>query len=186
MSISNCCFLICIEISQDAGQVIWYSHLVKNFPEFVLVHIVKGFGIVNKAEVDVFLEFSCFFDDPTDVGNLISGSSLPFLNPAWTSGSARFMYCWSLAWRILSIALLACEMSAIHPYIYFYIYIVYIYAYLQCRRPGFNPWVGNIPWKREWLPLQCSCMENPMDIGTWWATVPGVTKSQTQVNNIFI
>ena len=55
--------------------MVWYSHLFQNFPQFVVIHIVKGFGIVNKAEVDVFLEFSCFFDDPTDVGNLISGSS---------------------------------------------------------------------------------------------------------------
>ena len=55
--------------------MVWYSHLFKNFPEFVVVHTVKGFGIVNKAEVDVFLELSCFFYDPTDVGNLISGSS---------------------------------------------------------------------------------------------------------------
>ena len=53
----------------------WYSHLLKNFPQFVVIHTVKGFGIVNKAEVDVFLELSCFFDDPADVGNLISGSS---------------------------------------------------------------------------------------------------------------
>ena len=55
--------------------MVWYSHLFKNFPQFVVIHRVKGFGIVNKAEVDVLLEFSCFFDDPTDVGNLISGSS---------------------------------------------------------------------------------------------------------------
>ena len=55
--------------------MVWYSHLFKNFPEFVVVHIVKGFGIVNKAEIDVFLEVSCFFDDPADVGNLISGYS---------------------------------------------------------------------------------------------------------------
>ena len=75
MSTSNCCFLICIQVSQEAGQAVWYSHLFKNFPEFVVVHTVKGFGIVNKAEVDVFLELSCFFDDPTDVGSLISGSS---------------------------------------------------------------------------------------------------------------
>ena len=70
-----------IQISQEAGQVVWYSYLLKNFPQFVVVHTVKGFDIVNKAEVDVFLELSCFFDDPTDVGNLISGSSA-FLNPA--------------------------------------------------------------------------------------------------------
>ena len=75
MSSSNCCFLTCIQVSQEAGQVVWYSHLLKNFPQFIVIHIVKGFGIVNKAEIDVLLEFSCFFDDPADVGSLTSGSS---------------------------------------------------------------------------------------------------------------
>ena len=75
MSGSNCSFLTCIQISQEAGQVVWYSHLLKNFPQFVVIHTVKGFDIVNKAEVDVFLELSCFFYDPTDVGTLTSGSS---------------------------------------------------------------------------------------------------------------
>ena len=75
MSSSNCCFLTCIQVSQEAGQVAWYSHLFKAFPQFVVVHTVKGFGIVNKAEVDVCLELSCIFYDQTDVGNLISGSS---------------------------------------------------------------------------------------------------------------
>ena len=55
--------------------MVWYSHLLENFPQFVVIHTVKGFGTVNKAEVDIFLELSCFFDDPTDIGNLISGSS---------------------------------------------------------------------------------------------------------------
>ena len=75
MSGFNCCFLTCIQVSQEAGKVVWYSHLFKNFPQFVVIHTVKGFSVVNKAEVDVFLEFSCFFYDPMDVGNLISGSS---------------------------------------------------------------------------------------------------------------
>ena len=75
MSSSNCCFLTSIQISQEADQVVWYSHLLKNFPQFVVIHTVKAFGVVNKAEVDVFLELSCFFDDTVDVGNLISGSS---------------------------------------------------------------------------------------------------------------
>ena len=75
MSSSNCCFLTCIQISQEAIQVVWYSHLFQNFLHFVVIHTVKSFGIVNKAEIDVFLELSCFFDDPVDVGNLISGSS---------------------------------------------------------------------------------------------------------------
>ena len=75
MSGSNYCFLTSIQISQEAGKVVWYSHLLKNFPQFVVIHTVKDFGIVNKAEVDVFLGLSCFSDDPTDVSNLISGSS---------------------------------------------------------------------------------------------------------------
>ena len=69
MSSSNCCFLTYIQISQEPGQVVWYSHLLKNFPQFVVIHTAKVFGIVYKAEVDVFLELSCFFYDPTDVGN---------------------------------------------------------------------------------------------------------------------
>ena len=75
MSSSNCCFLTCIQISQEAGKVVWYSHLFQNFPQFLVIHTVKGFGIVNRAEIHVFLELSCFFDDPVDAGNLISGSS---------------------------------------------------------------------------------------------------------------
>ena len=93
MSGSNCCFLTCIQISQEAGQVIWYSHLFQNFPQFIVIHTVEGFGIVNKAEIDVFLELPCFFDGPVDVGNLISGSSA-FSNPTWTSGTSQFAYCW--------------------------------------------------------------------------------------------
>ena len=75
MSSSNCCFLTCIQISQEAGQVVWNYHLFQNFPQFIVIHTVKGFGIVNKAEIDVFLELSCFFHNLADVGNLISGSS---------------------------------------------------------------------------------------------------------------
>ena len=75
MSSSNCCFLTYIHISQDAGQVVWYSRLFQNFPQFIVIHTVKGFGIVNKAKIDVFLELSCFFNDPEDVANLISGFS---------------------------------------------------------------------------------------------------------------
>ena len=70
-----CCFLTCIQVSQEASQVVWYAHLFQNFPHFFVIHTVKAFGIVNKAEIDVFLELSWFFDDPVDVRNLISGSS---------------------------------------------------------------------------------------------------------------
>ena len=75
MSSSSCCLLICIQISKDLSQVVWYFHLLQNFPQFLVIHTLKGFGIVNKAEIDVFLELSSFFDDSADVGNFISGSS---------------------------------------------------------------------------------------------------------------
>ena len=92
--------------------MVWYSHLFKNFPQFVVIHAVKGFGIVSKAEVYVFLEFSCFFNDPTDIGNLISGS------PAFSKSSLNI---WKFMVHVLlkpglenlSITLLACEMSAV-------------------------------------------------------------------------
>ena len=83
MSSSNCCFLICIQVSQEAGQVVWYSHVFQNFPQFIVIHTVKGFDIVNKAEIDVFLELSCFFNDSANVGNLISGSSAFSSSPKW-------------------------------------------------------------------------------------------------------
>ena len=75
MSVSNCLFWTCVQVSQEAGKVDWYFHCLKNFLQFVVIHKVKGFGIVNKAEVDVFLELSYFFDNSADVGNLLSGSS---------------------------------------------------------------------------------------------------------------
>ena len=68
MSSSNCCFLTYLQVSQEAGKVAWYSHLFKNFPHLVVIHTVKGFIVVNEAEVDIFLEFACFFNDPMDAG----------------------------------------------------------------------------------------------------------------------
>ena len=112
ISSSNCCLLTCIQISQEASQVVWYSHLFQNFPQFIGIHIVKGFGIVNKAETDVFLALSCFFHDPADVGSLISDSS------AFSKTSLNI---WKFTVHVLlkpglenlSMTLLACEMSAI-------------------------------------------------------------------------
>ena len=92
MSGSNCFFLSCIQVSQESGKVVWYSHLFKNFPQFVVTHTVKSFSIVDKAEIDVFLELSCFVDDQTDVGNLISGSS------AFSKSS---LYIWKFSIHIL-------------------------------------------------------------------------------------
>ena len=92
MSSSNCCFLTCIQISQEAGKVAWYSHLFQNFPQFVVIYMVQGFGIVNKAEADVFLELFCFFDDPMNIGDLISGS------PAFSKSSLNI---WKFSVHIL-------------------------------------------------------------------------------------
>ena len=92
MSSSDGCFLACIQVSQEAGKVVWYSCFFENFPHFVVIHTVDGFSIVNEAELDVFLELSCFFYDPTDVGNLISGSS------AFSKSS---LYIWKLSVHIL-------------------------------------------------------------------------------------
>ena len=75
MSSFNYCFRTCNQVSQETGKGVWYFHLLKNFPQFIVIHTVKGFSIFNEAEADVFLEFSCFFYDPSDVGKLISGSS---------------------------------------------------------------------------------------------------------------
>ena len=106
MSGSNCSFLTFMQVYQEASNMVWYSHLFTNFPQFVVIHTVKGFSVVNEAGVDVFLVFSYCFYDPMDVGNLISGSS------AFSKSSlntCKFMYSWRLSWRIL----LAYEMSAI-------------------------------------------------------------------------
>ena len=83
MSGSSCCFLTCIQVSQETGKVIWYSHLFKNFPVCSDPH--KGFSVVSEAEVDVFLEFSCFLFDPVNVGNLISGSKCSYYGLSWWS-----------------------------------------------------------------------------------------------------
>ena len=108
MSSSNCCFLTCIQVSQEAGQVIWYSHLFQNFPQFIVIHTIKGFGIVNKAEIDVFLELCCFFDDPADVGNLNSGPSAfsktslniwkVTVHVLWKTGLENFEYYFISVW----------------------------------------------------------------------------------------
>ena len=76
MSGSNCCFLTCMQISHEAGKVVWFSHLFKSFPQFVVIYLAKDFSIVNETEIDVFLEFSCFFYGPVDVGHLSAGSSI--------------------------------------------------------------------------------------------------------------
>ena len=112
MSSSNCCSLTYIQISQEAGKVIWDSYNFNNFPHFAEIHTVTGFGIVNKVEVDFlfFLNSLAFLmiHRMLEIWSLVP---LSFLNLACTFGSSQFTYCWSIAWRILSTTLLACEMS---------------------------------------------------------------------------
>ena len=111
MSGSDYFFLTCIQVSQEAGKVVYYSCLLKNFPQFGVIHTVKGCSVVNEAEVDIFLEFSCFFYDPMDVSNLISGPS------AFSKSSLNWKFSVYVLLKPslekLSMALLACEMSAI-------------------------------------------------------------------------
>ena len=112
---SNCCFLTCIQVSQKVGKVVWYSYLVKNFLQFVVIHTVKSFSTINEAEIDVFLEFPCFLYHPANVGNLISGSS------AFSKSS---LYIWKFLIQVLlkpslrdwGITLLACEISSVTMY----------------------------------------------------------------------
>ena len=114
MSSSNCCCLICIQISEEAGKMVWYSILFKNFPQFVVVYTVKGFGVVNKENIYIFFPGTLLLF--LMIQRMFASWSLVpllFRKPAWTSGSSWFTYCWSLAGRILSITLLTCEMSPI-------------------------------------------------------------------------
>ena len=108
-----CCFLSFIQVSQEAGKVVWNSNLLKNFPQFAVIHTVKGLSVVSEAEVDVYFWNSLTFSMIQQMLAIWSLVPLPFLNPAWTSGCSWFMFCWSLSWRILSINLLVCEMKAI-------------------------------------------------------------------------
>ena len=127
---------------------------LEEFSQFVVIHRVKGFGIANKAEIDVLLELSCFFNDPADVGNLISGSS------AFTNTSLNI-------WRFMVHVLLKPGLENFEHYfiglwdecncVVFWAFFSFVVAQrlsvcLQCRRPRFDPWVGKIPWRRKWQP----------------------------------
>ena len=158
MSSSNCCFLTCIYFSQDAGQVVWYSHHFQNFPQFIVIHTVKGFGIINKAEIDVFLALSCFFHDPVDVGNLISGSSSfsktrlnikkftvhILLKPGLENFEHYFTSMWDECFCICVSILLFCiqgyhyHLSTFHIYIYIYMLVYCIGFFFLAYFTVFN------------------------------------------------
>ena len=147
MSSSNCCFLTCIQISQEADQVVWYSHLFQNFPQFIVIHTVKGFRIVNKAEIDVFLELSCFFDDLADVGSLISGSS---------TFSKTSLSIWKFKVRVL-----------LKPGLENFEHCFTSIYRCNAEDLGSIPGSGRSPEEGNGNPLQYSCLENPMDRGAW-------------------
>ena len=161
MSSSNCCFLSCIQISQEAGQVVWYSHLFQNCPQLIVIHTVKGFGLVNKAEIDVFLELSCFFHDPADVGNLISGSS------AFSKTSLRVWIKWNLK------GFPGCTGGKNPP-----------------ASPGEMRGLGLIHGSGRSLRVgndnssQYSYLENSVDREAWWAIVHGATESWTGLRKV--
>ena len=111
MSEFNSCFLPCIQVSQEMGKVVWYSHLFKNFPRFVVIHTVKGFNQWSSSRRFSGIPLPSLWS--SRCWQFWSLVPLPFLNPVFTPGSSQFTYCGSLAWRILSITLLACEMSTI-------------------------------------------------------------------------
>ena len=92
------CFLTCIQVTQEAGKVVWYSHLFQNFPQFVVIHTVKGFSVVNEAELGVFLELSFLIYDPVDVGNLVSCSSFNQKSHSWLGTSGSFLCLEKAAW----------------------------------------------------------------------------------------
>ena len=145
-------------LKRQVRWVVWYSHLFQNFPQFIVIHTVKGFGKVNKAEIDVFLELSGFFNDPADAGNLISGSSafpksrlniLKFLvHVLLKSGLENFEHYFASVWDEYNCA------------------VVWTF---------FGEGNGN--------PFQYSCLENSMDREAWWVIVHGVAKSRTRLSD---
>ena len=151
MSGSNCFFLTYIQVSQEAGKAVWYSHLFKNFPQFVMIHLVKGFSIVSEAEGDVFLEFSCFICDPTDHR---TDRLLVTVNPiSCNMGSVPYVLFLTLSFIILSWKFIAYRRNTYNfscnrlPW-----WLRWWSDGQQCGRHRFNPWVGKVLWRRKWQP----------------------------------
>ena len=145
-------FFTCIQVAQETGKAVWYSHVLKNFPQFVVIHMVKGFSIVSEAEVDVFWNSLAFsmIQHMLAIWLLVP---LYFLNRAWISGSSPFMYCWNLSWWISRITLLACEMSAI----VWHFELSFAESVILC---GFQ----SHRWERD------NRYENTSCVDSWWCT----------------
>ena len=155
MSCSYCCFLICIQISEKADKVVWISHLLKNFPVCGDPH--RDFGVVNKTEVDVFLELLLFW-----WSNRCWQLDLCFyclcLNSAWTTGGSQFTSCGDLAWKILSITLLECEMSAIGQWFEHSLSLSFFGLGMKTDFFQFcgHCWVFQICWHNEYSTITAS------------------------------
>ena len=166
MSSSNCCFLTCMQISQEAGQVVWYSHLFQNFPQFIVIHTVKGFSTVNKAEIDVFLELPCFLHDSINVDNLISSSSAS-LKP--TLYIWKFSVCILLkpSLKVFEHNLAQESWMALHGMVHSFIYqvpfsttrlwsmkglllLISIYFPFLCLGEAMAPHSSTLAWKIPW------------------------------------
>ena len=187
MSSSNCCFLTCIQISRGRSGGLVFPSLSEFSTVYWDPH--KGFGIVNKAEIDAFLELSCFLHDPVDVGNLISGSS------AFSKSSLNI-------WKFMVHILLKDGLDNFEHYytsMWDECNCAVVWAFLgfpggsevkasasNAGDPGSIPGSGRSPGKGNGNPLQYSCLENPMDRGAWRATVHRVAKSQTRRSNFTI
>ena len=167
MSSTNCYIFTCIQVSQEVGQVVWYSHLFKNFPQFVVIHTVKGFSVVNEAEVGIFLEFPCFL---------------------WSNRRWRFDL-WFLLYSLLhsssSLKLRHCIplKCLVYPLERASQWLRWQRISLQCGRPGSNPWVGKIPWRRAWLPTPVFLTRESHGQRGLAHYSPWVTKSQTRLSN---
>ena len=211
MSSSNCCFLTCIQISQEAGQVVWYSHLFQNFPQLILIRIVKGFDIVNKAEIDVFLELSCFF---------LEGSCY---SVRWPVTQQITVLCsWVLPiflWDFWSLPFDSYEILILMRFWYIGIVAIYLWYMLQIisSSPPFIIWfclycflgfpggsavkilpamqvaagdvdsipgLGRSPGRGHGNPLQYSCLGNPMDRGAWRAMPIGSQRVGHEWSNL--
>ena len=166
MSGSNCCFLTHIQISQEAGKVLWYSHLLKNFPQLVVIHKVKGFGVINKAEVDGFLEFSCFFYDRM--------LTIWFLVSGFSTFSKSSLYIWKFSVHLLLKPSLKDFEHNLGSRWNEYSCMVDLSLLLSPHSVHRTEVWGQLTQEITPLqvegngtPLQCSCLENPMDGGAW-------------------
>ena len=211
MSGSNCCFLTPTQVSQEAGKVVCYSHLFKNFPQFVVIHTVKGFSVVNEAEVDLFLEFPCFHYDPVDVGNLISGSSafskstlynwkflvLVLLKPSLKDFDYYLASMWNehsctVVWTFLALTFFAIGMKTDLFQCCGHCWVFHICWYVECSTvtaSSFSIWnssagIPSLPLALFIVMLPKAQLTSHFRMcGSRWVTIPSWLSGSFQVNS---